>query len=220
MCGLIRASVLACGVAVFALTTGCASEGGRTEESQKTTTSLKETRQELVRAKTEVNDVNTALSKLQAGGNLDQSFKQYTAAVKDVQAAGQRARERAQAWRDNSRQYVAKWEKEMEQVSSPELRAGAAARRQRVKDNFEDVVTSGRSVREAYQPYLKSLQDIQRALASDLNPAGVAAAAPAMDKAKADGAALNERLDALIAKLDTISAGMSGAAAPQGKAAS
>ena len=211
MRGSMRA-VLAMCVAAVAFTGGCSSDsGGRTAESNKAIVSLKDTRQELVKAKVEVNDATTALDKLSAGGNLEQSYKQYTTAVKDVQAAGSRARARAQAMRDNARAYIAKWEKEMEQVSSPELRAGAAERRQRVKASFDQVTTTGGSVRQAYEPFLKDLQDIQRALASDLTPGGVTAAKGAMDKAKAEGVTLNERIDALIAELDHISAGMTGA---------
>jgi hypothetical protein len=203
-----------CGVAAVAFATGCSSEsGGRTAESQKAVVSLKDTRQELVKAKAEVTDATAALDKLSAGGNLEQSFKQYTAAVKDVQSAGDRAGARAQAMKENARQYVVKWEKEMDQVSSPELRAGAAERRQKVKDNFDQITVAGRSVRNAYQPFLKDLQDIQRALASDLTPAGVSAAKPAIDKTRGDGTTLNGRIDSLIAELDDVSGGMSAASA-------
>jgi len=210
----IRAAFVACGLATGILSTGCASDegGGRTAEANKATVSMKDTRQELVKAKGEVNNAIKALDGLTAGGNLPQAYKQYTTAVKDVQAAGDRARARAQTMRENGRAYVARWEKEMDQVSSPELRAGAAERRQKVKANYEQIVTTGRSVRDAYQPFLKNLQDIQRALASDLTPAGVGAASAAIDKAKTDGAALNERLDGLIAQLDDVAQGMLGAA--------
>jgi len=219
MTGYIRAFVVVCGVASGILSTGCASDdNGRTAESNKATTSLKDTRAELVKSKTEVNDAVTALDKLSAGGNLQQNFKTYSAAVKDVQTAGDKSRARATAMKENGRAYVAKWEKEMDQVSNPELRAGAAARRQKVKANYESILTSGRSVRDAYQPFLKDLQDIQRALASDLTPGGVTAAAPAIDKTKGEGMALNERIDALIAKLDDVSNGMAAEGAPAAQA--
>ena len=214
MYGSIRTMVIACGLAGVVFSTGCSSDkGGQTAESKKAVVSLKDTRQELVNAKAEVNDANMALDKLAAGGNLEQSFKQYTAAVKDVQAAGDRARARASAMKENARQYVAKWEKEMDQVSSPELRAGATERRQKVKDNFDQITTAGRGVRDAYQPFLKNLQDIQRALASDLTPAGVDAAKSAIAKTKSEGVTLNEKLDALIAELDEVSGSMSASSA-------
>lgn len=219
MNGHVRALVVACGVAVGVLSAGCASDdgGGRTAESQKAVTSLKATRQELVKSKAEVNNAVAAVDGLTSGTNLPQSYKQFTVAVKDLQAAAERARGRAQQMRDNGRAYVAKWEKEMEQVSSPELRAGAAARRQGIKENYDQIVSTGQAVRDAYQPFIKNLQDIQRALASDLTPAGVEAARGAIDKAKAEGTTLNQRIDAAIAQLDEVSGGMSSSGASSGQ---
>ena len=212
MNSFLRVVAVTCGMAAGVLLTGCSSSdsGGRTAEGKKAVVSLKDTRQELVRAKTEVNDATNALDKLAAGGNPEQAFKQYTAALKDVEAAGQRAGARAKAMRENARAYVAKWEKEMDQISSAELKAGAAERRQRVKQNFDDITAAGRSVRDAYTPFLKSLQDIHKVLANDLTPDGINAAKGAIAKAKSDGGTVNERIDILIAKLDEVSAGMSG----------
>jgi hypothetical protein len=209
MCGSLRTLVVACGVMAGVLLTGCSSDNkdGQSAESKKTATGLKDTRSELVKAKKEVNDAIVALDKLSAGGNVQQSYKEYTTAVKDVKAAGDKARTRAQAMRENSRAYVAKWEKEMDNVTNPELRAGAMERRNRVKANYDEILEVGRSVRDAYQPFLKDLQDIQKALASDLTPAGVSSANLAMGKAKTEGTTLNERIDALIAKLDEVASG-------------
>jgi len=205
-----RAVVVALSLALAAPIMGCASKGGRTEESQSAVTSLSDTRNELAKGKAEVNDANTALERLSsAGGNLDQTFKQYSAAVGDVQKAGERARDRAKDMRENARLYVANWEKETQQIDNPELKAGAAARRQRVQDNYQKIETASSAVRDAYRPYLKDLQDIQRALASDLTPSGVSAAKSAIDKTRAAGTELNARIDALIAQLDEVSAGMS-----------
>ena len=216
MMGYIRTAVVACGLAGGILLTGCSSdnsEGAKTQESQKAGVSLKATRQELVKSKAEVNQAIAALDKLAAGGNLPESYKQYSTAVTNVEAAGTRARTRAQEMRANGRAYVTKWEQETEQVSSPELRAGAAARRQGIKEHYEEIVTAGQAVRDAYQPFLKDLQDIRRALASDLTPAGIESAKLAMDKSKTEGETLNEKIDVVIAKLDEVAGGMSSSGA-------
>jgi hypothetical protein len=210
----VHIGVVALGLALAEAGTGCSSDngGGRTQENQKAIVSLKDTRGDLVKGKAEVNDATAALDKLTAGGNLEQSFKQYSAAVKDVEAAGNRARARAQQMRENGRQYVTNWEKETEQITNPELKAGAAVRRQKIRDNYDKIQAAGAAVRDSYQPFLRDLKDIQRVLASDLTPAGVEAASAAISKSKADGATLNERLDAAIAQLDEISGGMSSSA--------
>ena len=203
-------------VAVFALCgllAGCSSNGGggtRTAESKKAVESLGSTRQELAKAKGEVQKTNASLDKLAAGGDLSQTYKQYTQQVAQIKAAGDRSRVRAQDMSERGRLYVANWEKEMDQISNPELKAGAAERRAKVKANYDQIQTAAATTRDAYQPYLRNLQDIQRALANDLTPAGVESAKLAIDKAKTEGQTLVERLDMLIAELDEVGASMSG----------
>ena len=200
-----------------ALVAGCSSKdsGGRTDESKQAVGSIHATRQELVKAKQEIQQANAALDKLTAGGNLQQSFTQFTKEVAEVNAGGKRARARAQDMRERGRQYVTNWEKEMDQISNPELKAGAQQRRASVKQNYDSITAAAQTARDAYDPYLRDLQDIQRALANDLTPAGVDAAKPAIDKAKANGETLQQRLDALIARLDEVGGSMSSAGSPQ-----
>jgi uncharacterized protein YukE len=190
---------------------GCSSGGGAgsTGESKKAVESIRGTRQELVKAKQEVQQANAALDKLVAGGNVGQSYSQFTKEVADVKAGGDRARARAQDMRERGRQYVANWEKETEQITSPELKAGAEQRRAKVKQNYDEITSAAHAARDAYQPYLRDLQDIQRALANDLTPAGVDAAKSAIEKAKANGETLQQRLDTLIAELDEVGGSMS-----------
>src|SRR5215212_4867399 len=112
------------------LAAGCASKGGggKTAESKKAVDSLQGTRQELVKAKTDVQQANAALDRLAAGGNVEQAYQQYTKEVADVKAAGDKARARGADMRARGRQYVTAWEKEMDQISNAELKAGAAKR--------------------------------------------------------------------------------------------
>ena len=201
---------------VSTLVAGCGSDnGGRTAESKKAVESLHGTRQELTRSKTEVQQTNASLDRLAAGGNLNQTYQQYAKQVSELKAAGERARVRGQDMRDRNRQYIAAWEKEMDQIASPELRAGAAERRSKVKQNFDQISATARAGADAYRPYLRILQEIQIALANDLTPAGVDAARPAIEKAKAQGETLQQHIDSLIGELDEVGASLSSSAAGQ-----
>jgi hypothetical protein len=194
---------------------GCSSDGGggATDSSKKATTSLQTTREQLIKAKAEVRQANAALDKLAAGGaSVEQSYKAYTKEVADIKAAGDRARARAQDMAARQRAYVANWEQETAKISSPELKAGAVARRATVQQNFDQIKAAAMSTGDAYRPYLKGLQEIQQVLANDLTPGGVDAAKTAITKTKADGETLVERLDALVAELDNVSKGASATA--------
>ena len=202
----VGAALLGCVIAA-----GCSSDegGGRSAESTKAVTSMQGTRQELAKAKQEVQQANASLDSLAAGGNVSQSYSQFTKQVNELKASGERARARARDMRERGRQYVANWEKETEQITSPELKAGAEQRRARVKQNYDQIMATATSVRDSYEPYLRDLQDIQRALANDLTPAGIDSARPAMEKAKANGETLQQRLDTLITQLDEVGGSMS-----------
>jgi len=192
---------------------GCSSGGGgATDSSKKVTASLQSTREQLVKAKAEVRQANAALDKLAGGGNVEQSYKAYTKEVADIKAAGERARARGQDMAARQRAYVANWEKETAAISNPDLKAGASARRATVQQNYDQIREAAISAGEAYRPYLKGLQEIQQVLASDLTPAGVDAARPAMVTTKAEGETLMQRLDAVIAELDHVKASASSAA--------
>lgn len=197
------------------LVAGCSSGGGRTDESKKAVDSLSGTRQQLVKAKQEVQQANASLDKLAAGGNLEQSYSQFTKEVADVKAEGDRTRAKAKDMRERGRQYVANWEKEMSEVSNAELKAGAEQRRAKVKQRYDQIESSARAAGDAYRPYLQNLQDIQQALAHDLTPAGVNSAKPAIAKARAEGVTLQQRLDDVIAQLDQVGGSMSSAGEPQ-----
>ena len=204
---------------ISALVAGCGeSSGGRTQTSKQAIDSLHGTRQELAKAKTEVQQANGSLDKLASGGNLEQSYQQYTRQVAELKASGERAKARGQDMRNRQRQYVAAWQKEMDQISNPELRAGATERRAKVQANFDRIASTARATGDAYRPYLQNLQEIQKALANDLTPAGVDAARPAIEKAKAQGDTVQQRLDSLIAELDQVGGSMSsGAGQASGK---
>src|SRR5688572_28215662 len=102
------------------LMTGCSSDGGGgSDSSKKAVSSLKGTRDQLVKAKAEVRQANAALDKLAAGGDVQQSYKAYTKEVADIKAAGDRARARAKDMNARGREYIANWEQETALITNP-----------------------------------------------------------------------------------------------------
>ena len=114
-------------------------------------------------------------------------------------------------WR-RGRQYVANWEMETEQITSPELRAGAEQRRCRVEAELRPDHGDGGGGAGLVPAVPARPPGHPAALASDLTPAGIDSAKPAMEKAKANGETLQQRLDTLIAQLDEVGGSMSSSA--------
>jgi len=195
----------------LALAVGCSSnsKGERTEEGTKTVESLRSVRQNIKQAPKEVDKVIASLNAMSGGGDLKTTYATYSKQVDALEASGERARKRSQAMRSNADQYIARWEEEANQFQSPELREGMQQRRESVRENFTKIRTAAQSAREAYTPFLRNLQEIERALANDLTPAAVRTIQPAIDKSKADGEVLKQRLAALDAELDRVAGEMS-----------
>ena len=105
--------------------------------------------------------------------------------------------------------YIAKWQKEMETVQDPSIKASLQQRRDAMSANFQKVRNSAQGVREAYQPFLAQLKEIQKALSVDLSPAALPGLKPSMEKANAQGQTLKQKIAEVKSELGDIAAGMS-----------
>ena len=193
---------------VASLAVGCSSSG-RTAESEKAVEGFQKTREAITKAQGQVDQTNTALDRLAAGGDLQKSYKTYNSSVSDLEKTAEGARKRAQGMRERVHEYTTQWEKEIDTMKDPTIRAGLTQRREAVRENFDKVKNSAQAAREAYQPYLAGLKEIQKALAIDLTPANATALKPAIEKTRRQGDTLKQKLAAMQAELDNIVKGTS-----------
>lgn len=189
-------------------TTGCSSSGKQAEESKQAVQSLSETRKSLESAKAQVDKTVASMNALNSGQDLKRNFERFGSEIAKTEQDAKRAKERADAMRAKSKQYIAKWEKEMADVKDPQLRASAEQRRARVQQNYDGIANAAKEARAAYEPFMQDLKDLQKALSVDLTPQGVTAAKPVMNRTAAAGKNLNRRIDVVIAELDKVMSGM------------
>jgi hypothetical protein len=112
----------------------------------------------------------------------------------------------ADSMRASRDQYFGKWEEKVTEIDNPTIRASAEARRKRLRDAHERIVTTSGAARDAYEPFMKDLQDIKKFLASDLSKNAVADIGDAAKKVQADGATVKDKLAAVVATLDSVAA--------------
>ena len=198
-------------VVLFAtiLLSGCSSGGGRIDEGQKAIEGFQSTRTGVQKAQQQVDQTLVSIDKLAAGGEMQKSYKAYTKEVDDLQGAAKNAAKRAQKMRENYKEYVTKWQKEVEKMGDPTIKASLTQRREAVSANFDRVRSSAEAAKQAYEPFMKTLQEIRNALAIDLSPQALPGLKPAMDKAKGQGQTLKQKLAAMQSDLDRIVSGMS-----------
>lgn len=183
---------------------GCANSG--TQRASGTASSLSDTRQELAKAREQIDKTNTSLAALSDSGTTDltAAFNDFSKQVTELGNAAKRVSERATNMRARADEYYAAWQQELESISSDSIRALSAERRDAAVDRFKRVTDTMQEAKDAFDPFMSNLTDIQTFLANDLNAAGVAAASDVLNKATADGVTVTEKVDAVLAELDSI----------------
>ena len=203
---LVASAALATTLATTFALGGCSSsESQAVKRSEKTVDSLAEFRSQLVSAGTQLDRTMTSLDGvISASGDRKKAFERYMKDVAALKKQGEEAKSRADDLRSRSREYVAKWQKEVSSVSNPELKAQAEARRAKVQDRIDEVEADAAAAKNAYVPLMKNLTDIQTVLANDLSAAGVQGVAPVAAAARQDAAALKQSLDVFVGELDSL----------------
>lgn len=194
-------------VAVVALG-GCQSTG-RVSEGDKSIESFQSVRGSLDKSQTEVDKVLASLNELSSGSNLETAYKNYVKNVAALKSSADAAKARSESMRKNFDAYVTRWQNEMETVKDPAVKSSLEQRKQTVRNNFDEVRDAGQDVREAYEPFMSHLTDIQTALSVDLSQGQVAGLKSSFSKAQDEGALLKKEIADLQDELDKIYSGLS-----------
>jgi chromosome segregation ATPase len=202
-----------CVSVLLAAGSGCSSSG-RMKESEQAVAGFQQTSMDLDKGKAKVDAVVAAMDQLSTSSDLQKAFNNFRSKLEDLEKSSEDARKRAQAMRQNAQAYITKWQQEMATINDPSIRAAAAQRREAVRANFEQVKTDAQAAREAYDPFLAHLKEIQHVLSIDLTPANVQALKPTMDEVHKEADTLKQKADVLKADLDRIRNGMSPTSKP------
>ena len=113
-------------------------------------------------------------------------------------------RREADAMRASRDQYFGRWEQRVTEIDNPTIRNSAEARRKRLRDAHERIITTSGEARDAYGPFMKDLQDIKKFLSTDLSRGAIADLGDASKKVLSDGTVVNDRIGAVIQTLDSV----------------
>src|SRR5688572_3854975 len=105
--------------------------------------------------------------------------------------------------------YVMTWQKEVEAIKDPTIKASVESRRDAVRSNFSLLRMYADDARKAYQPFLSDNKDLVQALSIDVSPAALRGLEPSIDRTVGNGQALKQRIAAFQHALVNIEHGMS-----------
>src|SRR3982751_4219858 len=129
---------------------GCATRG------EKMVQSFGRTRETVARAQGRVDGTLAALDNVRTAraDGLSDAFRKYRESVGLLEQEGRDVKERAVTLREEADAHVKAWQKEMEWVKDPMIRAGLEERRDAVRTNFKLVQLYAQDARKAYEPCL------------------------------------------------------------------
>ena len=189
---------------------GCSSGGedkktAGEERAGAAVSGLKETRAELAAAKGQLEKTLAAMNAMRDGqGTLPTEFATYNAELKKTEEHAAKVRARAADMRARASEYQTKWRQEVSNIDDPTLRAAANSRAEKVRERYDGITAKANETRAAYEPFMKQLKGVQTYLSNDLTAAGVQSAGDVFDRATANGKTVSERIDAVIAELDSV----------------
>lgn len=199
-------------ISIFGMTAymvGCATTGQ--QRAAKATSSMRDTKDELVLTKEQIRATMASLNSLvgQPGTDLGTQYKQFVKEVKSTDKQAKKLRDHADTMNAQSGSYFEAWDKDLETIQNPDIRKRSEERRAAAFDSYKKIDTAMQSANEALDPFLADLRDIQRYLGNDLTAAGIAAISDVVKKADANATTVQERIDAVVAEIDRVSAEMS-----------
>jgi hypothetical protein len=184
---------------------GCASRG------EKMVQSFARTRETVTEAQRQVDTTLVALHALRStpAQQLTDGFRRYKSSVEKLEKQGADATWRGRTMQEEADEHVRAWQKEMETLNDPAMKASLESRRQAVRTNFKLLQMYAQDARNAYNPYLAGNKECVRALSIDLSPAAISSLSPSIDRILQDGATLKEKLAAMQYAMNNIAAGVS-----------
>ena len=189
---------------------GCATSSSQSvKRSEKAVDSLADFRKQLTSANAQLDKTVAALDALVADtGDREAALAAYSKELVALGKQGDEARKRSESLQARGREYLAKWEQEVSEVSSPELKAQSEARRANAQQRMDEIRVRAEVAANAYRPLLSDLTDIEKVLATDLSAANIQGVAPVAARARKDAGLLKTTIDEFIAVIDQVMSGL------------
>jgi hypothetical protein len=184
--------------------TACQTPGYKKAESA--TAGMVQLRQELLASKQQIDITLGALNRLVGQPTLDlrQPFNEYRRQVSAMRSQGQRTGSRADSMWASGQSYLDAWDRELASMGSASMRQRSEQRRVEIIREYQMLARMMVATRDAFQPFLADLDDIERGLSSDLTRAGLQTVAPLAEKAAQDGDYVKRRIDQVLGQLDKV----------------
>jgi chromosome segregation ATPase len=195
------------------IATGCSSN--RSEANQNAIQSMADLQEHLGDVKKTVDQTAVQLGQLrQQQGDLGSTFDAYSQSVSDLKSQSDAAAATAKSMQEKRKEYLQKWQDEVNSIQNPDIKASLDQRRQQVNAEYDSLSSSAQDLRDSFKQFLEDAQEIQSGLKIDLTPDGVKALSSAMSKTQDEGKAVSQKISDFSGKVAVLQGKISTPAPP------
>jgi hypothetical protein len=160
---------------------------------------------ELAQTLSQIDMTTAKLEVLSVATDVKQPSKDVLASIDSLDTSIQAIEKRAQDMRDRGASYFDAWETQLKSISTPEVAAIAAKRKDELAAGYADVLTSMQESRAAFDPFWTEMQSIRKAVDDGLTPQGQTSFVAQVKSVKEMATTLKSRVEATSAKLNQVS---------------
>jgi chromosome segregation ATPase len=204
----LTAGLTACTAALL-LAAGCTSSGYDT--GNQTAQNIQTAANRIAALPGQIDKTVASLDELvkKPQADLRPQFKQFTANLNEVESAAKDIAAKRRSMGEKSKEFFAKWDAQLAQITNEDIKARSEARKKEVSDRMEAIKRSYTEAETAFRPFMSELKDVQKYLSVDLTPGGTAAIKNTVTKADEDAAKLNTTITQLAEQFKALGLAMS-----------
>jgi len=178
------------------------------KKAEKSTETMRKTREEIAKAKTQKDKTMAALAQLvgQSGGNLRKPYKKFADELKKLDKSSEKVRKLATDMRAKNQDYFKAWEQELSKIQNPDLQKKAGQRRSEAVKKFEEVSPKMQEARDLFVSFMANLQDINSYLGTDLSPGGIATISDMVKETQDQNKAVDDGIEKIMQALEEFAA--------------
>ncbi len=174
------------------------------QRAKDTTSSMEDTQEELMDAKGLIEDTMTALNSLvQADGEtLRKQYKKFVKEMGNTKDQCEKIRETSKDMDTQGNNFFTAWEQDLVTFENSDIRKRSEERRTESLESYNKMTGTVNEAIEAFESFLKSLDDIQKYLDIDLTRAGVSFISTQISKTKENASTVKSSIDEAISEID------------------
>lgn len=190
--------------AAVSLMIGCSTTGP--ERAARAGESMQTVRGGIEKISAQVDKTVAALTDLvnNPQADLRPQFDAYTKELDELDTQRTLLKQRADAMRARRDEYFRGWKADTDEITNPELKEHAEARRAQLEERFQNIATSMEKAKELSEPLLAALHDAKALLSLDLTPKGVASLSDPVEKVNSTAEDLKEEINKILEELDGV----------------